>query len=244
MRVRVLFFGQLKDIVGRAEDVAELSEGARVADLYARYGNRFPRLAAFRDSVVPSLNQEFAEWQAPLAADDEVGFLPPVSGGQSTGEKASAVAEDLVRLVRERIATDEIVAGMKAPADGAVVAFEGIVRDNSKGRRTLHLEYEAYQPMALAQMRRIAAEMRASFDIHRSALVHRLGRLDIGETSVLIVVASAHRRAAFDACRYGIDTLKSSVPIWKKEFFADGAVWAEGHAPSQKDFPPSGASKA
>jgi molybdopterin converting factor subunit 1 len=231
MRVRVLFFGQLKDIVGRAEEQAELSEGARVEDLFARYGNRFPKLAEFRASVVASVNQEFAEWRAPLAAGDEVAFLPPVSGGEH-----AVVGEDLIRIVRERIAADETVAGMKAPEDGAVVVFDGIVRNNSRGRPTLYLEYEAYEAMALAKMSEIAVQMRAQFEIHRIAMVHRLGRLEIGETSVFIAVASAHRRAAFDACRFAIDTLKRTVPIWKKEYFADGAVWAEGEIPSGEGF--------
>jgi molybdopterin converting factor subunit 1 len=231
MRVRVLFFGQLKEIVGRAGDEAELSDGARVEDLFARYANRFPRLAEFRPSVVASVNQEFAEWRAPLAAGDEVAFLPPVSGGEH-----AVASEDLIRIVREPIAAGEIVAGMKAPEDGAVVVFDGIVRNNSHGRKTLYLEYEAYEAMALAKMGQIAAQMREQFDIHRIAIVHRLGRLEIGESSVFIVVASAHRRAAFDACRFAIDTLKRVVPIWKKEYFADGAVWAEGQIPSREAF--------
>jgi molybdopterin synthase catalytic subunit len=231
MRVRVLFFGQLKEIVGQAEDVAELSDGARVEDLFTRYGNRFPQLAAFRPSVVASVNQEFAEWRAPLASGDEVAFLPPVSGGER-----NAVVEDLFRLVRDPIPAGEIAASLKAPEDGAVVTFDGIVRNNSHGHRTLYLEYEAYEPMALAKMRQIGAELRERFPIHRIAIVHRLGRLEIGETSVLIVISSPHRRAAFDACRCAIDTLKRTAPIWKKEYFAGGAVWAEGEMPSAEPF--------
>jgi molybdopterin converting factor subunit 1 len=232
MRVRVLFFGRLKEIVGRAEESAELSEGARVEDLFERYGRSFPELARFRASVVASVNQEFAEWRAPLAAGDEVAFLPPVSGGAGPAGAGAAVEEDLCAIVRERIDTAEIFEKMKAPQDGAVVVFEGIVRNHSGGRTTLYLEYEAYEAMALAKMREIGAQMREKFSIRRYAIVHRLGRLEIGETSVLLVVCSAHRGAAFDACRYGIDTLKRSVPIWKKEFFRDGAVWAEGELPS------------
>jgi MoaE-MoaD fusion protein len=235
MRVRVLFFGRLKDIVGRAEEQAELSEGARVEDLFERYGRSFPELAKFRASVVASVNQEFAEWRAPLASGDEVAFLPPVSGGANPAAAGAAVEEDLCALVRRRIETSEIVERMKAPADGAVVVFEGIVRNHSGGRSTLYLEYEAYEAMAIAKMREIGAEMRGKFSIRRYAMVHRLGRLEIGETSVLIVVCSAHRAAAFDACRHGIDTLKRNVPIWKKEFFRDGAVWAEGEIPSARD---------
>jgi molybdopterin converting factor subunit 1 len=230
MQVRVLFFGRLKDIVGRGEEQAEISDGARVEDLFARYGKSFPELAQFRTSVVASVNQEFAEWRAPLASGDEVAFLPPVSGGSiPTG---TAVEEDLCALVRRRIETSDILQQLKAPPDGAVVVFEGIVRNHSGGRTTLYLEYEAYEAMAIAKMREIGAQMREKFAIRRFAMIHRLGHLDIGETSVLIVVSSAHRAAAFDACRYGIDTLKRNVPIWKKEFFSDGAVWAEGEIPS------------
>jgi molybdopterin synthase catalytic subunit len=231
MRVRVLFFGRLKEIVGRAEDDAELSEGARVEDLFARYGSRFPELARFRGSVVASVNQEFAEWRAPLASGDEVAFLPPVSGGQ-----LAKVTEDIYELVRGPIPTAGIVAHLKAPEDGAVVIFDGIVRNHSAGRATLYLDYEAYQPMALGKMREIGAEIRRKFPIHRLAMVHRLGRLEIGETSVLIAISSPHRRAAFDACRFAIDTFKRIVPIWKKEYFQDGAAWAEGEVPPAKTF--------
>lgn len=230
MRVRVLFFGRLKDIVGKSEEDAELSEGARVEDLFARYGRSFPELAKFRPSVVASVNQEFAEWRATLASGDEVAFLPPVSGGAIPA--GAKVEVDQYALVRERIATPEIVEQLKAPNDGAVVVFEGIVRNHSGARSTLYLEYEAYEAMALPKMREIGAQMREKFAIRRFAMIHRLGRLEIGETSVLIVVCSAHRAPAFEACRFGIDTLKRTVPIWKKEFFRDGAVWAEGEIPS------------
>jgi molybdopterin synthase catalytic subunit len=126
------------------------------------------------------------------------------------------------------IPSGEIVAGMKAAPDGAVCVFDGIVRDNSRGRKTLYLDYEAYREMALEQIRGLAAEAVAKFGVRDVALVHRLGRLMVGETSVLVVVASAHRGAAFEACRWLIDTLKKTVPIWKKEQFVDGAVWADG----------------
>ena len=134
----------------------------------------------------------------------------------------------LIEIVDVPIAAEAIVAGMKAGSDGAVCVFDGIVRDNTRGRRTLHLDYEAYREMALEQMGRLAAEAVSKFGVRDVALVHRLGRLTVGETSVLIVVASAHRAAAFDACRWLIDTLKKTVPIWKKETFVDGAVWADG----------------
>jgi molybdopterin synthase catalytic subunit len=134
----------------------------------------------------------------------------------------------LIEIVEEPIAAESIVAAMKAGGDGAVCIFDGIVRDNTRGRRTLYLDYEAYREMALEQMRRLAEEAIRRLGARDVALVHRLGRLMVGETSVLIAVACPHRAAAFDACRWLIDSLKKTVPIWKKETFADGAVWADG----------------
>lgn len=138
---------------------------------------------------------------------------------------------DLVQLIRQPISITKLMRYVRASSDGAVVGFDGCVRDNSNGRRTLYLEYEAYEAMALAKMKEIAADLRQKFAVGRVAMVHRLGRLEIGEASVFIAVAAPHRAAAFDACRYAIDTLKREVPIWKKEFFEDGAVWAEGELP-------------
>jgi len=133
-----------------------------------------------------------------------------------------------VEIVDGPINAAEVVAEVKAGADGAVCVFDGIVRDNTRGRQTLYLYYEAYREMALEQMRGLAEEARTRFGVREVAMVHRLGRLMVGETSVLIAVASAHRGAAFESCRWLIDTLKKTVPIWKKETFADGAVWADG----------------
>jgi molybdopterin synthase catalytic subunit len=138
----------------------------------------------------------------------------------------------------------EIAEEIKAGSDGAVCVFDGIVRDNTRGRKTLHLDYEAYREMALGQMRGLAAEAVTKFGVRDVAVVHRLGRLMVGETSVLIVVASAHRGAAFDACRWVIDTLKKTVPIWKKEQFVDGAVWADGEPfPEEIGLAPLGGTK-
>jgi molybdopterin synthase catalytic subunit len=215
--------------VGRAEDAAELGEGESVEDLFARYGQRYPELARFRSSVVASVNEAFADWRSPLSAGDEVAFLPPVSGGSEAARVERQ--KTLVELVRQPIRVGELVADLKAPEDGAVAVFEGIARNHSRGRKTLYLEYEAYESMALAKLHELAATMRAQFAVDCVALVHRLGRLDIGQTSVFVGVSAAHRAAAFDACRFGIDTLKRIVPIWKKEYFEDGAVWAEGEIP-------------
>ncbi len=236
MRVRVVYVGMLRDITGRGHEAVDLPQGSRLADLFAQLEQRFPKLGGFRNSLALALNQEYSDAAAELRDKDEVALIPPVSGGKeedSTAEKPLPLLSEHARLVGEPIKTIPILTALKQPQDGAVVVFDGIVRNNSRGRRTLHLEYTAYEPMALRQMEHLARQALADFAIRDVRLVHRLGRLKIGETSVYIAVTSAHRAAAFDACRWLIDTLKRTVPIWKKEYFEDGAVWADG-----EPFPP------
>jgi MoaE-MoaD fusion protein len=253
MKIGVLFFGVLKDLAGRSGECIDLPEGAQVRELLSYYARREPRLEAMLPSLAISVNREYAETDRALREGDEVALLPPVSGGapesdrvqedvldkgrnrrdEARNELPNEVPNELpneVRLVREAIDTEAVVRRLQQPADGGVVIFQGVVRDNTRGRRTLYLDYEAYEAMALRQMESLALEARERFAVRGASLVHRLGRLEIGETSVLIVVAAAHRGAAFDACRWMIDTLKKTVPIWKKEYFGDGAVWADGEA--------------
>ena len=147
---------------------------------------------------------------------------------------------DVFQLVREPVDVPSLIRHVRAPEDGAIVTFDGFVRNQSNGRPTLYLDYEAYEPMALAKMREIGAQLHEKYRIHRVAIVHRLGRLEIGETSVFIAVSAPHRAAAFDACRFAIDTLKRTVPIWKKEYFEDGAVWADGELPPAPAATPRG----
>jgi molybdopterin synthase catalytic subunit len=225
MRVRVLFFGMLKDLVGRSSDTLELPEGSTITDLLKHYEARIPNLKDSLSCMAVAVNQEYAAAATQLKSDDEVALLPPVSGG--SGDRES---ESYASIVRDPIDASRILANIKCGADGAVVIFEGVVRNQTRGRKTLYLDYEAYEEMALQQMERLAEQALKDFQIRDVAIVHRLGRLEIGETSVLIVVASAHRAAAFDACRWLIDTLKRTVPIWKKEYFEDGAVWADGES--------------
>jgi molybdopterin synthase catalytic subunit/molybdopterin converting factor small subunit len=236
MQIRILFFGVLKELIGRSSDVVDLPEGARVKDVLSHYARRVPRFEAMLTSLACSVNEEYAGTERPLAAGDEVALLPPVSGGapaasnSEESDPASSKHNGEVRIVREPIATQAVLAALKRPEDGAAVVFEGVVRDNTRGRRTLYLDYEAYEAMALKQMEALATQARQRFAVRAVSILHRLGRLEIGETSVLIVVASAHRSAAFEACRWIIDTLKKTVPIWKKEYFEDGAIWADGEA--------------
>ena len=226
MQVQVLFFGVLKDLVGRSSDRITLPDNATAAHVLFYYRNGLTQLNGKHSSIAISVNQEYAGPTAVLKDGDEVALLPPVSGGSWPHPQSGASTN--VAIVRERIATESLVKRIRAPEDGAVAAFEGIVRNHSRGRRTLFLEYEAYEAMAVKEMDSLRERALANFKIRDAVVIHRLGRLEIGETSVLIVVASAHRAAAFEACRWLIDTLKRTVPIWKKEHFEDGAVWADG----------------
>jgi molybdopterin synthase catalytic subunit len=223
MRLRVLFFGMLKEVAGQGSAIIELPEGARVKDVLQHYAGSVPAIKDVISSLAVAVNQEYAGTDTVLQADDEVALLPPVSGG-TIGQSPTR----RVSLVRDTIDSPGFLAGIKQGEDGAVVVFEGIVRNQTRGRKTLYLDYEAYEEMALRQMEGLADQALQLNPVRAITVVHRLGRLQIGETSVLIVVASAHRAAAFDACRWLIDTLKRTVPIWKKEYFEDGAVWADG----------------
>jgi len=217
MRVRVLFFGGLKDLAGKSSDLLELSDGALVRDVLTHYQAQVPGLEAMVASLAVAVNQEYAAAETRLKSDDEVALLPPVSGGSGRA-----------LIVRDPIDTQGVLARLKQGGDGAAVVFEGVVRNQTRGRRTLCLDYEAYEEMALRQMESLAEQALKQFQVREVRVVHRLGRLEVGETSVLVVAASSHRAAAFDACRWLIDTLKRTVPIWKKEYFEDGAVWADG----------------
>jgi molybdopterin converting factor subunit 1 len=234
VRVKVLFFGMLKDIVGRSEEHIEVADGARLESVFARYAGRFPRLTDLESSIVLACNHEFCDRSAAIHEGDEIAFLPPVSGGSSdaagryTHQICDAATGCFFALTREPIDTPAIARQLLRGEDGAVVDFEGVVRNNTKGRATKFLDYECYEPMAVKTMAEIGREILETFAIGRIAMVHRLGRLEIGEASVAIVVTAPHRKPAFEAALEGINRLKRTVPIWKKEHFADGEVWVEG----------------
>jgi molybdopterin synthase catalytic subunit len=220
----------LKDWLGAAAATVELPEGATVAALLEVLRKR--QSTDLLQKIAVSVNAQFATAAQVLHEGDEVGLLPPVSGGTARAkngpEEADVEDKATTALTRQPIDAERLMAAVKQGEDGAVVVFDGIVRNNSRGRQTLYLDYEAYEEMAAKQMRALAAEVRTRFGVRQVTLIHRLGRLAVGETSVFIAVASAHRAQAFEACRWLIDTLKKTVPIWKKETFADGAVWADG----------------
>ncbi|HTT65800.1 MAG TPA: molybdenum cofactor biosynthesis protein MoaE [Bryobacteraceae bacterium] len=225
--MKVLFFGMLQDIAGRAEDQLHLEDAATLGHVFEHYCTRFPGIRALAGSILLARNQEFATPSTELADGDEIAFLPPVSGGSDFRRE---ISEDgnFFALTWHPIVTRKIIDRLLRGEDGALVTFEGVVRNNTKGRQTHFLDYECYEPMAIKLMARIGRDIATSYAIDRIAMVHRLGRMLIGETSVAVIVTAAHRQAAFDAARDGIDRLKRVVPIWKKEHFADGEVWVEG----------------
>jgi MoaE-MoaD fusion protein len=237
MRVRVLYFGMLKDVAGASAEDCDFPEGTNLKGVFEACAARFPSLGAYAGSIVLARNQEFAEPASPVADGDEVALLPPVSGGCAPDTEIRA-ERCYVSLTRRPLDVRAIAARVLTGAAGAVVTFEGTVRNNTNGRSTLCLDYEGYESMALKVMAQLAGEIAASHAVERVALVHRLGRVLIGETSVAVIVSAAHRRAAFEAALEGINRLKKRVPIWKKEHFVDGEVWVEGEW--DRDVPAAG----
>src|ERR1017187_5847294 len=230
MRVRVLFFGVLKDLVGRGSEEAEFAEGADLRAVLNHYAALSPALEKMAGSIVVARNHAFAEPATKIAEGDEIALLPPVSGGSEDGADGLEieVSGNYFAITRHSIDARRLAGRLLRGGEGAVVTFEGTVRNHTGGRRTLYLDYEGYEPMALRTMAEIGRELAGSFAIERIAMAHRLGRLLVGETSVVVVVTAAHRRPAFAGALEGINRLKKRVPIWKKEHFADGEVWVEG----------------
>lgn len=241
MKVRVLLFARLRDLVGTDSVELDSPDIKSAGDAYRILRAQYPELEAFSRSLLVAVNQEFADWNTPVVEGDELALFPPVSGGQPPPDADYPVdaAGDIYQIVRESICTRGLVSQLSRDQDGAAVTFFGIVRNNTHGRKTTHLYYEAYEPMALRKMREIGESVRQRWQIGQVGMVHRLGRLEIGEVSVAIVITSPHRGIAFESCRYAIDRLKQTVPIWKKEFFEDGEVWVEGEHYAAEDSPPA-----
>jgi molybdopterin converting factor subunit 1 len=226
VQIRVLFFGLLKDVCGGAEDRLDLPADATAGAVFEHYAALFPKLRQMASSIVLARNHEFATIREPLSEGDEVALLPPVSGGSLC--EISDPEGHFFALTRQPIDPRDMETRLLQGCDGASVTFQGVVRNNTSGRRTLRLEYECYEPMAIRKMAEIGREIAGLCAITRIAMVHRLGTMEIGEASVAIVVAAPHRKPAFDAALEGINRLKRLVPVWKKEFFEDGEVWVEG----------------
>jgi molybdopterin synthase catalytic subunit len=218
--VKTRLFARLRELAGTDAENVEVPAGSTVADVYRAFRKSHPALEADPGSVRAAVNQEFADWDAIVANGDEVAFIPPVSGG------AHGVGV-LFELTADPLDPRRMEAAVAHSGAGAICTFIGIVRDSSRGRSVTHLEYEAYAEMATAEMRKISGEIEERWPEARVAMSHRTGRLEIGEASVVVSVSCPHRAEAIDACRWGIDRLKESVPIWKKEHATDGTYWVE-----------------
>ena len=229
IRVQLRFFAAVRELLGRGRDAREVPAGTTADDLFALLAGDEPRLAALRGTTMLMVNQEYAAANRPLADGDELALIPPVSGGGDEDPNRR------FRVTEEALDPRAVEALVADPAAGAVVTFTGSVRDHARGRAVTALEYEAYAPAAEIQLARIAAEIAERWGIARVAVHHRVGLLPVGEASVVIAVASAHRGEAFAACEYAIVRLKEIVPIWKKEFYSDGAVWIGSEADYRRD---------
>ena len=222
--VRALLFARLREQAGTDVVRLELAAGATVKDVYAALRLAHPALEPDLKVVRPAVNREFAGWDAVVADGDEVAFIPPVSGGTHAA---------LIEITTKPLDARRLETAVAHSGAGAICTFTGVVRDNARSKKIAHLEYEAYAEMATAQMRRIADEIAERWPESRVAIAHRTGRLEIGEASVVVSVACPHRGEAIAACQWGIDRLKESVPIWKKEHATDGSYWVEGEASRQ-----------
>jgi molybdopterin synthase catalytic subunit len=252
--VRVLFFGAARDAAACEEAELKLNPPHDSASAFAQLLNAYPELRRFGKSLLFAVNQEYAEADREIFDGDELAVFPPVSGGSenelaaeaqrrgaATSRKneqlnpgdagappASRLTKDFFELTTDPIDVGAVARRVVLAECGATVTLDGYAREWTRGRRTLYLVYEAYAPMALREMKRLGEQAHEKFEIAHIGILHRTGRLEIGETSVVIAVSAPHRRAAFEACEWAIRELKRTVPIWKKEFFEDGEVWVEG----------------
>lgn len=222
MQVHVKCFAFIKDVLGRDDITVDLGDGLTAVDLWKRLQADEPRLLPYGTAVAVIVNEEFVAWDTELNDRDEVAFMPPVSGGSD---------EKLFEMIRDNLDAAAVKAKVSGDeGSGAIVVFYGVGRRFSRGKTVRYLEYDGYQPMAEKQLAAIGAEIKEKFGVERVAITHKLGRVDIGEPSVVIAVASPHRKEAFQACQYAIEAIKKVVPIWKKEVAEDGSSWVEGDA--------------
>jgi MoaE-MoaD fusion protein len=217
INIRVLFFGAAREVVDQNPLPLTLAENERatVARAFQQLVDRYPALERFGRSLLFAVNQEYATLDTDLNDKDELAIFPPVSGGN----------HDFFELTTEPIDVGSVARRVVLPECGATVTLDGFAREWTKGKRTKYLVYEAYDGMAISEMERLGADAHQRFEIAHIGIVHRTGRLEIGETSVVISVSAPHRKAAFEACEWAIRELKRTVPIWKKEVYDDGEEW-------------------
>lgn len=240
IEVQVKFFAIFRETTGLRQDRAEIASGTTVEQLWQQYAARFSRLPKLRAAY--AINQRLAKSDQVLNDGDEVAFLPPVSGGAGKklnrrGSKGARKSSQTLRsrhlradasITRKPIDLNQLYRAVAFPGAGAIILFSGVVRDNAQGKSVDHLEYEAYPEMAEQSMRDIIGEIKTRWTETRVAMTHRIGRLKIGDASLVIAVASPHRPEAYAASRFAIERVKSILPVWKKEFWSDGDHWVEG----------------
>jgi molybdopterin synthase catalytic subunit len=220
MHIQIRYFASLREITGEDEEQLTVPNEATITDVRIMVLTRYSQLRPILERCVHAVNHRYVPAETILKEGDELVFIPPTGGG--------TFIQPLIQLTREPLDRDALVRTVSHPSVGGIVVFEGVVRDNARGKQVRYLEYDVYEEMAIEQIRTIITEAQQRWGVERVAVAHRFGRLEIGEASVIIVVASPHRSEAFDACRYIIDTLKRTVPIWKKEVATDGETWVEG----------------
>jgi len=225
MEIHLRYFASFREIVGQSEATFTMPEGTTVADVRSQLLTRYPQMRLVMERSICAVNRSYVPAETRLHEHDELVFIPPMGGGDSLEQER---VEPLILLTREALDRNALVAAVNDPHVGGIVVFEGVVRDNARGKQIRYLEYDVYEEMAVRQIRVIISEAKRRWSVERVAVAHRFGRMEIGEASVIIVVASPHRAEAFDACRYIIDTLKTTVPIWKKEVATNGEEWVEG----------------
>ena len=218
MKVQIRLFARYREAAGGDRVELELPEGVTAQAAWEAISHRFPALSPYRPFTLFAVRNDYVDPDHALREGDELCLFPPVSGGTRD--------VDWIEVTSEPLSERAVAEAVAEAGAGAVVFFSGVVRDQTGGRGVKFLEYEAHAPMAEAKMAEIATAVRARWPaVRRIALVHRIGRLEIGESSVMIAVSSPHRHQAFEACHFAIDTLKETVPVWKKEYFEDGEVW-------------------
>ena len=237
MHIKLRFFASLRERLGRSEDSCEVPEGATVRTVWEALKREHPALVEVERSLAFAVAQEYVDGDHPLRDNDELALIPPVSGGVPTDSRLSC------RITQDPIRLDELTAFVADPGAGAMATFVGTTRDNNEGRRVVRLEYECYPGMAEKEMAKIGREVLERWPVKKVAMLHRLGRVDIGEASVAIAVSSGHRHAAFEACHYAINQLKETVPIWKKELYEGGEVWIGSQTGKNGTFHPSGSTE-
>ena len=218
MRIKVKLFALHRELVGAEELTADLADDSTVQEAYRLLGERYPVLRGHLDFAAPAINREFTDTTRALHDGDELAIIPPVSGG-------SAEPTGRVLLTREPLNPAALTADLAAPEDGALASFLGVVRNHAEGHAVKALEYHAYEAMAEEQLAAVGRDLAERFGVAHWLLAHRLGMLSIGDVSMVVAVASPHRQEAFEACRWAVERIKSVVPIWKKEFFADSSHW-------------------